>query len=316
MTDVLLMYEPSSRHLEGLRAAAPSARLRIARDEPGAREMIRDAEVVMGNRWFLQSVEEARRLRWMQSGSHGVDLILAADPPLGDALLTCTRGVYDDEIADHAMALLLALARGVHAFRDDRAERRWQPQPLRTLAGGRAVVLGWGGIGRAVGRRLRAHGMEVEGVRRRHAGPPQREDGTLVHGPATWCEALDGADVLVLALPLTRDTRHLVGAAELARLATGALVVNVGRGGTLDDEALLDAVEAGRLGGAGLDVLEVEPPPADSRAWRLPGVLLTPHVARSRESAPFRWEGLFEENLRRYAAGEPLLNVVDREAGY
>lgn len=310
------MYEPTPGHLAGLRAAAPAARLRVAPDEAGARELIRDAEVVLGNRWFLQSVEAARRLRWMQSGSHGVDLILAADPPLGDAVLTSARGVYDDEIADHAMALLLALSRGVHAFRDDRAARRWEPRPLRTLAGGRAVVLGWGGIGRAAGRRLQAHGLAVEGVRRRHAGPPAREDGVPLHGPETWREALDGADVLVMALPLTPATRHLVAAEELARLAPGALVVNVGRGGTLDDEALFDAVAEGRLGGAGLDVLEQEPPPPDGRAWTLPDVLVTPHVARSRERPPFRWEPLFEENLRRYAAGEPLLNVVDREAGY
>ena len=313
MTDVLLMYDPPADHLGQLRAAAPGARFHVARDEPSARELIRDAEVVLGNRWFLQTVDRARRLRWMQSGSHGVDVILAADPPLGDAVLTSARGVYDDEIADHAMALLLALARGIHRFRD---ARDWEPRALRTLSGGRAVVLGWGGIGRAAGRRLVAHGMTVEGVRRRHDGPPAAEDGALVHGPGTGRAALDGADVLVLALPLTRETRHLVGADELGRLAPGALVVNVGRGGTLDDEALFDAIESGRLGGAGLDVLEIEPPPAGSRAWTLPDVVLTPHVARSRESAPFRWEGLFAENLRRYAAGEPLLNVVDREAGY
>jgi phosphoglycerate dehydrogenase-like enzyme len=252
----------------------------------------------------------------MQSGSHGVDVILAADPPLGDAVLTCARGVYDDEIADHALGLVLALSRGLHRARDDRPGRTWEPRRLRTLAGGRALILGWGGIGRAVAVRLRACGMTVEGARRRHDGPPVFREGTLVHGPRTWRAALDGADVLVLALPLTGETRHAVGAPELARLAPGAIVVNVGRGGTLDDDAVFDAVESNHLGGAGLDVLEVEPPPAASRAWTLPDVLLTPHVARSREAPPFRWEPLFEENLRRYAAGEPLLNVVDRGAGY
>jgi phosphoglycerate dehydrogenase-like enzyme len=302
MTEVVLMYEPSAAHLERLRRAAPAARLSVAGDEAAARSLIAGADAVLGNRWFLQSVERARRLRWMQSGSHGVDVILAADPPLGDAVLTCARGVYDDEVADHALALTLTLARGVHRSRDDRATRGWTARPLRTLAGGRAVIVGYGGIGRALGARLESCGMSVVGVRRR--------------GPANWREALDGADVLALALPLTPATRHLVGAEELARLAPGALVVNVGRGGTLDDDALFDAIESGRLGGAGLDVLEVEPPPAGSRAWSLPDVVLTAHVARSRETPPFRWEPLFEENLRRFVAGEPLLNVVDREAGY
>jgi phosphoglycerate dehydrogenase-like enzyme len=316
VTDVLLMYEPSREHLDALRRAAPDARLHVAPDEPAARELIRDADAVLGNRWFLQTVPEARRLRWMQSGSHGVDVILEARPPLGDAVLTCARGVYDDEVADHALALLTGLTRGLHRFRDDRAGAQWAPRPLRTLAGARAVILGWGGIGRATALRLIAFGVHVEGVRRRHEGAPYREAGALVHGPETWRSALRGADILVAALPLTPATRHFVGAEALARLAPGALVVNVGRGGTVDDEALLDAVAGGHLAGAGLDVLEHEPPPPGSRAWTLPEVLLTPHVARSREQPPFRWEKLFEENLRRYAAGEPLLNVVDREAGY
>jgi phosphoglycerate dehydrogenase-like enzyme len=316
MTDVLVMYDPSPAHLAALGRAAPGARLRVARDEAGARELIRDADAVLGNRWFLQSVAEARRLRWMQSGSHGVDLILSAAPPLGEAVLTCARGVYDDEVADHALALLTALTRGLHRSRDDRAERRWQARPLRTLAGARAVVVGWGGIGRATATRLHAFGMTVEGVRRRHAGAPYRDGAALVHGPETWREALNGADVLVLALPLTAATHHLVAADELARLAPRAIVVNVGRGGTLDDGAVFEAVAAGRLAGAGLDVLEVEPPPPSSPAWSLPDVLLSAHVARSRERAPFRWEALFEENLRRFATGEPLLNVVDRAAGY
>jgi phosphoglycerate dehydrogenase-like enzyme len=288
-----LTYEPSSAHLDALRAAAPGIELRVAADLGSARSLIRDARAVMGNRFFRESVDAAERLEWMQSGSHGVDLILDVAPPL----LTCVRGVYDDEVADHALALLLGLTRGIGSFQG------WEPQPLRTLAGGRAAIVGWGGIGRAVGRRLSACGMDVTGVGRRD-------------GRAGLEAALRGADVLVLALPLTPHTRRLIAREELALLAPDALVVNVGRGGTLDDEALFDLVESGRLGGAGLDVLEVEPPPADSRAWTLPQVVLTPHVGRSREAEPRRWEPLFVENLRRWSAGEPLLNVVDREAGY
>jgi phosphoglycerate dehydrogenase-like enzyme len=315
--NVLLMYAPSATHLSALRAAAPGANFRVASDEPAAAELIEDADVVLGNRYFLQSLPHARRLRWMQSNSMGVDLILRAGALRGDVILTCARGVYDDEIAEHALALVLALARGLHHARDEQREHRWVRRPLRTLVGTRALVVGWGGVGRGIARRLAALGVRVEGVRRRsHDGPMADETGFVVRGPITWRHALPMTDHLILALPLTRETYHLVGADELAALPPGAFVVNVGRGGTLDDGALLEALRAGRLSGAGLDVLESEPPPADHRAWSEPSLLLTPHVARSMESPPFRWERLFVENLRRFSSGEPLLNVVDRDSGY
>ena len=122
--------------------------------------------------------------------------------------------------------------------------------------------------------------------------------------------------MLLLALPLTPATHHVVGAAELAALPAEALVVNVGRGGTLDERALLHALQRDQLRGAGLDVLEHEPLPADHPLWREPKVLITPHVGRSLEQPPFRWEPLFVENVRRYVGGEPLLNVVDQRRGY
>ncbi len=140
--------------------------------------------------------------------------------------------------------------------------------------------------------------------------------GAILWGPDTWRTALTTTDVLVLALPLTAETHYLVGADELAALPMGSFVVNIGRGGTLDEQALLAVLRAGQLGGAALDVLEQEPPPPDHPLWHESRVLLTPHVGRSVERPPFRWEPLFIENVRRFAAGEPLLNVVDRERGY
>ncbi len=316
--NVLLMYPPSASHQAALLAAAPGAALVIAASETDAARLIRDADVVMGNRYFLQSFPHARRLRWMQSNSMGVDHILAgAGPSLRRIVLTCARGVYDDDVADHAVALVLALVRGIPEARDGQREQRWSRRPLRRLAGLRALVLGWGGVGRGIARRLAALGFQVEGVRRRTAAAPAPDETSFViHGPETWRAALARMDVLVLALPLTAQTRRIVGAGELAALPAGALVVNVGRGGTLDESALLEALRQGRLGGAALDVLEQEPPPPGHPLWTEPRLLLTPHLGRSPETAPFRWEPLFVENLRRYAAGEPLLNVVDQEAGY
>ncbi len=314
---ILLMYPPSPEHEAALRAAAPGAAFAVARNEAEAAREIADADAVLGNRYFLQSLPHARRLRWMQSNSMGVDRILGAGAGLSQVTLTCARGVYDEEMADHALALVLALLRRLPRFFAQQQQAVWERAALPALGGLRALLLGWGGVAQAAARRLRAFGIAVEGVRRR--APESGEttpEGFRVWGPASWRAALPRADLLLLALPLTRETRHLAGEAELRALPRGAYVVNVGRGGTLEEAALFDLLRRHHLAGAALDVFEEEPLPASHPAWRVPNLLITPHVARSAENASFRWEPLFIENLRRFASGEPLLNVVDREAGY
>lgn len=277
---ILLMYEPREEHLVRLRRAAPGATFVVARDEGEARVLISDADAVLGNRWFYQSVDAATRLRWMQSNSMGIDLVLDRAGHREFAL-TCARGVYDAEVAQHAVALALALLRGLHTFRDAQHRGEWNRARLRNIGDLDALILGWGGVGRAIARMLEPFGTRV------HAG---RSDGGY---------SFD-VDLLFLALPLTPRTRHLVGANELRGMRPGAFVVNVGRGETLDTDALL---AAHHLGGAALDVFEDEPLPHDHPLWARRDILITPHVARSLEDPPYRWESLFEENVRRFASG-------------
>lgn len=313
--NVLLMYQPSNDHREALEKAAPGADLRVAVDETSAAMLIRDADAVLGNRFFRQSLPRAERLRWVQSNSMGTDLILSAGPQLKSATVTCARGIYAGEIAEHATALLLALLRGLHNSRDRQHAREWQRSTLRTLHGSRVLVLGWGTIGQTTARLLISLGAHVRAARRTQAAPAII-DGVTVHGPATWRSLLPETDALILALPSTRETRGIIGRDELAALPEHALIVNVGRGGTVDEPSLLEALRLGRIEGAALDVFDAEPLSADSALWDEPRLLITPHVARSLEKPPYRWEPLFVENLRRFADGEPLLNVVDKEAGY
>jgi phosphoglycerate dehydrogenase-like enzyme len=251
----------------------------------------------------------------MQSGSMGVDEILGR---LGRApwfVLTRVRGCYESEVAEHAVALLLAAVRRLGDFERDRAESRWQPRALSTLGGETAIVLGLGGIGLEIARRLQALGMHVIGVRAHHVGVSTPTSWGEVCGPESWRARLTGARALVVALPRTAATRHLVGASEMAALPDGAAVVNVGRGGTLDDLALANELATGRLV-AGLDVAEQEPLGTGHPLWSVPGVVLTPHVGRSLEVRPRAWEPLFVENLRRFHSGDRLLHVVDPTRGY
>jgi phosphoglycerate dehydrogenase-like enzyme len=314
---ILLNYTPAEGHLRALRAAAPDATFAVANDEESARRLIRDADALLGNRYFLQSIDHAQSLRWFQSNSAGMDLVLQAKERLGQVTVTNARGVYSDEIAEHAVALVLALFRRLHELRDEQHRRVWAPRPLATVSEATFLILGWGSVGSAIGRRLHALGGTVHGVARTRMVALSPAGQETVSMERDWRALLPATDCLVMALPLTTETRQLVGPEELGRLRSSAYVVNVGRGKTLDQEALVAALAASRLAGAALDVLEEEPPNAESPVWQIASLMLTPHVARSREeNPPYKWEPLFVENVRRFAAGIPLLNVVDTQGEY
>ncbi|HHQ49712.1 MAG TPA: D-2-hydroxyacid dehydrogenase, partial [Acidobacteria bacterium] len=314
----LLNYVPSPEHRCELEEAAPGWRLVPAATEEEALRAAPEAEVILGNRYFLQVLPEARRLRWMQSNSVGMDLILA--DPLArqrDFVLTNARGVYDDEMADHALALALALVRGVGAAARAMVDGGWRREPLPVLRDLPALIFGFGGVGRAIARRLLAFGCTVTAVRRSAGGPAAalaQSMGVRLVPAGRAKAALESSRLVFLALPLTPETRGLFGRDLLRRLPDGAHLVNVARGPLLDEEALRH--ELPRLGGVALDVFATEPLPSDHWLRHAPNVVLTPHVGRSPEGERRRWAPLFVENLRRWAAGEPLLNVVDKEFGY
>ncbi len=317
MRRVLLFYRPHPEHLARLRAAAPDHELVVAATEAEALAAAPGAVAILGNRFFLQTLPVARRLRWFQSNSVGMDLVLS-DPLLRrrGIVVTNVRGVYDDELADHALALLLAAVRGVAAADRDLRDGRWERRPLPHLAGRRVLVLGFGGVGRAICRRLVASGAEVRALCRRphRSRDAARALGVTLAGSEALPDELAAAWAVMVALPLTPATRGLLDRRRLSLLPDGAFLVNVARGALIEDAALREQLP--RLGGVGLDVFAEEPLPPGHWLREEPRAVLTPHVGRSPETGRPRWERLFEENLGRFAAGEPLLNVVDLEAGY
>jgi phosphoglycerate dehydrogenase-like enzyme len=311
---LVLTYECDAAHVERLRARAPGWNIVAVESESQAIDEFAVADVVFGNRYFLQALPAARKLQWMQSNSVGMDVLLAS-PMVRDRkfLLTNARGVYDLEIADHALAMILAVLRGLPASERARAEGRWERRPLRTIAGTKGLVFGYGGVGREICRRLRMCGAQVTAVRRR-AQQNEAADDEVV-GLHEGMERLADADIVVLALPLTAETEKVFDAQRIDRLKQGSVLVNIARGALIDESALERALE--RLGGVALDTLCTEPPPAGHWAWRHPKVLLTPHLARAPEAPDRRrFYPLFERNLERWARGLPPVNVVDRHLGY
>lgn len=252
------------------------------------------------------------RLRWVQCMYAGVDRLL---PELAGrtVALTSARGLHAHTMADHAYLLMLALARQLPRFVRQQDRAVWEFAPARELRGGCLVVVGLGATGQEIARRAPAFGLRVLGVRR-HPSPVEGVEE--VFGPDRLREALARADWVVLACPLTPETRGLIGRAELAAMKPGAALINLARGEVVDEEALVEALASGRLAGAGLDVFAREPLPADSPLWRLPQVIVTPHVAGSLPDYVDRAVELFADNLRRYLAGEPLRNRVDPARGY
>ncbi len=242
-----------------------------------------------------QALRDAPRLRWIQSMSVGLDRLLA-DPPSAHVAVTTAGDGMASAIADHAMGLLLALARRIPGFVDSQAAGHWNAAAranMRGLQGLTLAIVGYGAIGRELGRRARAFGMKVVGLRRQPAADPHAD------------EVLARADAVAITAPLSTATRGLFDAARLARMRRGAWLVNVSRGAIVDTPALVEALVAGHLGGAGLDVVDPEPPGSGHPVWTAPHLLLTPHVAAAGSGAAVA--AFIAANVQRFVAGLPLL---------
>ena len=284
-----------------------------ASDLAGLRARIAEADVLVTARiWDDALLDIAPRLRFIQASSSGTEQFDLARLTARGIRLASAQGVNTHAVAEHALALLLALTRRLHHAARNQSRRAWPPAGgpdtrEDELHGKRLLVVGFGAIGRQLAAAAQGLGMAVTGVRR-HAGPP--EAGAQVIGTDRLDAALPEADAVVLACPLTPQTRGLFDAGRLARMRPGAYLVNVGRGPVVDQAALADALAAGRLAGAGLDCFEAEPLPADSPLWTLDTVVITPHSAGNTRQYERRVIDLLQDNLRRLREGLPLANQV------
>lgn len=324
--------------LDEIRAALPRGWETVVVDAPthgrgdggapsdAAIRAIRGAEVYLGHGFprslFLAAREGGTsRLRWVHSGAAGVASALYPEMRDSGVVLTNSAGVYAEPMAETVIAMILHFARGLHMAVRAQAERRWAEDrfegadsPVREVAGGTVGIVGFGGIGRAVASRALALGARVVALKRSPADAPPGV--SLRTGEDALPGLLAESDYLVLSVPGTAATRGMIGAAQLDMMKPGAVLVNVGRGGVVDEGALAERLRDGRLGGAALDVFEHEPLSPDSPLWDLPNVLLTPHVSGVSRGYWRREMDLIVENIGRHLAGRELVNVVDKGAGY
>lgn len=306
--------------VERLAAAVPGDEVVDAREAHERRELIPTADVLFATRLTSEEFANARNLRWIHSSAVGVGPLLVPEVVRSGVIVSNSRGVHSEAIAEHAIALALAMRRSLHVARSKQAEHHWAQEEISradvtTLTKTTLLVVGLGTIGARVATYGAALGMRVIGIRR-HLTLPQPAGVADVLAPERLREGLAAADVVVLAVPRTEETRALIGPVELAVMKPTAILVNVARGRLIDDAALIDALKHGRVGGAALDAFQQEPLPSDHPFWDMPNVLISPHTAAFAGDYWAPVVKLFLENLKRYKRGEELLNVVDKRKGY
>ena len=299
-------------------AGEAEAQVVVAETTEEARREIVDADAAFGT-LPAELLADAARLRWLQAP--------AAAPPAGyyypelvrhPVAVTNFRGIFNDHVANHVMAFVLAFARGLHHYLPQQLRQEWKPMPENTgvvhLAEATALIIGAGGIGGEVARLCAAFGMRVIGVDARLA--EQRVGDMAVHGPEALDQLLPEADFAIMTVPHTPQTEGMMHSGRFALMKRGAFLVNVGRGMTVKLDDLNQALRSGTIAGAGLDVYEIEPLPSDHPLWTAPNVLLTPHTAAIGPYLDERRLEIILDNAGRFARGEPLRNLVDKQVWF
>ncbi len=314
----LTLPEVTDAQLDLIRnAAGDEAEVVVANNREDALELIPDAEVLLG---YLTPdlFAEANQLKWVHATASGVDGYLFDAFKESDIPLTGEKGLVGPHLADHAFALLLALARSLKPALTLKGEAWGSRVPMRRaafeLSGLTMGIVGYGGTGKAIGQRAKGFGMNVRAI---DALPvPGTPEVPVVLGMKSLPDLLAKSDVVAVCTPLTAETRHLFNGETFAQMKPGSVIVNVTRGEIIELEALIDAVESGHLRGAALDVVEGEPLPPDHRVFAIDQIVMTPHTAGASQLRAGRNLERFCENLRRYRRGHELVGQVDKQAGF
>lgn len=310
---VLVYHRDAKTYYRMLQERFPELEV-VALEEKGLRpQHIAEADILIANHFPSVLFKEAKRLRWIQSSSAGIDRLLGVRECPGEVVVTNARGIHAHLMADYVFCAVTMFQWNFPRIFRDQQHREWHHIAVRPLAGMTLGVVGLGTIGTEIARRARTFGMNVVGVKRTSA-PVEGVD--QVFGPDRLGEMLSLCDFVVLVVPATAQTERMFGASEFQAMKRTAYLVNISRGSTVDEEALIQALQQGSIAGAILDVFDKEPLPAESPLWFLENVVITPHIAGYLQGYTQQVMEIFSDNLTRWRKGLPLRNVVDLERGY
>ncbi len=287
---------------------------RIETEATAFAEAAREADwICMARKYERSTVLGARRCRWLHVGGTGIDRLYPLEELDPTLVISNTPGLNPEMMADYVLCVMLMLAWDFPRIVRNQTERRWERWGVQRVQGQTLALIGLGDIGRPVAHRAAAHGMRVIGVKRTPEPVPEVE---RVFGPDELHLVLGQADFVVLAIPLTLETRGLLGAREFAAMKPTGFLINVSRGPVVQESQLIQALKEHRIAGAALDVFDQEPLPQNSELWSLKNVIVTPHISATSMDYRARSAEIFGANLERYLSGRPLLHVIDRTKGY
>ncbi len=319
MAKILFATNAGEQQLEALRKEFGGATFVAAPDVETQKRELADADAVIS--WpHREALPVAKKLTWVHSTSAGIERIRSVPEliEMDQVTLTNARGAHAGTIADHCFAFMLALTRDIPTLLEDKEARRWdrptRSKGVRELSGSVLGILGLGRIGSEIAKRGLGFGMTIKAV---DVNPNAECPGVETVQPL---EQLDGllreVDYLAVAIPITAETRGLIGARELGLMKPEASIYIMSRGGIVDQDALASALESGTLWGAGIDATDPEPLPAEHALWGLPNVIISPHSSGASRQTTERGREILKENIRRFLAGEQLMNVCDKRAGF
>lgn len=319
MTKIVFAMQAGEQQLTALRESFPDVTFAVAPDEESQLRELPDADAIIS--WpRREALSAAGKLKWVHCTSAGIERIQSVPEliEMDQVTLTNARGAHAATIADHCFAFILAFTRNVPALVEDQKARRWdrpgRSKGTRELSGSTLGIVGLGRIGSEIARRAAGFGLQIKAVDVNTAAdaPGVQEVWPL----SRLDDLLRVVDYLAIAIPITPQTRGLVGARELALMKPDAYLCVMSRGGIVDQDALAEAIATGRLAGAGLDATSPEPLPAEHPLWSTPNVLISPHCSGASRQTAERGRQILQENIRRFVSGEPLMNVCDKRAGF
>lgn len=307
----------SSEEIKQIKSIVPDMDVIITRDKDKIRSVLSD--VTIGAGWFpYEKIEEAASLKWLQLWFAGTDFLMENPHTVQkDFILTNGSGIHAVPISEHILSFLFAFARDLPQAIRAQDGKKWKYEGKGgnfELKGKTALIIGVGAIGSLTAKSLSALGVEVLGIRRNPNLPVSGV--TRMYGQDKLNEALPKADFVINTVPLTEETRNMIGEKELQNMKDSSIFINIGRGGTVDEEALIEALQKGEIAGAGLDTFVTEPLPESSPLWEMENVIITGHYSGFTPCYQERAMSIFMENLKHYAAGTPMINVVNKKLGY
>ncbi len=316
MFNILVLIPVDDEKKLKLKSVSVDCKIIYSSQDKVTKEEVEGANIIIGNP-DVEMIRNSKNLKWIQLNSAGADKYIKDGILSKDVILTNATGAYGLAVSEHMLGMLLELLKKLHIYRDNQNKRIWRSEgKVKSINKSRVLIIGLGDIGSSFGKMVKSLGAYTIGVKRRKTLKPEFIDE--LHLIDSLDELLPDADIVALCLPSTSDTQNLFSKSKIEKMKKGSILLNVGRGNTVDTESLCDALENNHLGGAGLDVIDPEPLPSEHRIWDLENIVITPHVAGG-YNLDETYENIFEisiNNLDSFINGKELRNIVDFNTGY